>query len=194
MNVKDEREGRELLVEYGKKLLETGLVQGTWGNLSVRLDDQYMLATPSGLDYERLTPEDMVKVEIKTLKFEGDKKPTSEKALHAGIYASRPEIGAVIHTHSKYCCIFAASRMPIQVEDPELIGRLGEVLNIAEYGLPGTSKLTKNTIKALGSTPGCVMANHGMICCGTDMEDTFGICNDMERAAQEYVDSRWERY
>lgn len=194
MRVKDEREGRELLVEYGKRLLESGLVQGTWGNISVRLDDDYMLTTPSGLDYERVTPDDMVKVEIKTLKFEGETKPTSEKALHAGIYANRQEIGAVIHTHSKYCSIFAASRMPIQVEDKELVGRLGEVLKIAEYGLPGTSKLTKNTIKALGTSPGCIMSNHGMICCGTDIEDAFGVCGDMEKAAQEYVDSRWERY
>ena len=59
---------REQLVEYGIKLVESGLVQGTWGNISVRLDDKYMLTTPSGLDYTRLTAEDMVKVDIQTLK------------------------------------------------------------------------------------------------------------------------------
>ena len=100
---------RQMLVDYGNRLVACGLVQGTWGNISVRLDDRYMLATPSGLDYSRLTPEDMVKVDIETLKYEGDLKPTSEKGLHAAVYQRRPEIGAVIHTHAKYCCVFAAA-------------------------------------------------------------------------------------
>ena len=86
--------------------METGLVQGTWGNLSIRLDDKYMLVTPSGLDYTRLTPADMVKVNISTLAYEGSLKPTSEKGLHAEVYKQRPDAGAVIHTHSKYCCVF----------------------------------------------------------------------------------------
>lgn len=193
MILKDEREGRELLVEYGHKLLDCGLVQGTWGNISVRLDDKYMLTTPSGLDYDRVTPDDMVKVTIKTLKYEGELKPTSEKALHAGVYALRPEVGAVIHTHSKYCSIFAAARMPLEVEDAELACDIGNVLKVAEYGLPGTSKLTKNTIKALGSAAGCIMANHGMLCCGPDIAQTFDICGKIEQAAMEYVNSRWER-
>ncbi|TDP49416.1 class II aldolase/adducin family protein [Aminicella lysinilytica] len=193
MILKDEKQDRELLVEYGRKLLACGLVQGTWGNISVRLDDKYMLTTPSGLDYDRVTPGDMVKVEIKTLKYEGDIKPTSERELHGRVYSARPEIGAVIHTHSKYCSIFAAARMPLEVEDPELAADIGNVLKIADYGLPGTSKLAKNTAKALGSATGCIMANHGMLCCGPDIEKAFDICGKIEEAARMYVDSRWER-
>lgn len=105
----DEKYLREALVRCGKALVEKGLVQGTWGNISVRLDEKYMLTTPSGLDYMRLTPDDMVKVDIDTLKYEGDKKPTSEKGLHGAIYKNREDIGAVIHTHSKYCSVFAAA-------------------------------------------------------------------------------------
>ena len=127
---KDEGRFRELLVEYGKKLLADGLVQGTWGNLSVRLDDRYMLATPSGLDYERLTPEDMVPVDCSDLTYDGPRKPTSEKGLHAGIYLQHEDAGAVIHTHSKYCCIFAAANMPLPVEDPALAAELGEFIRI----------------------------------------------------------------
>jgi L-fuculose-phosphate aldolase len=193
MILKDEREGRELLVEYGHKLLECGLVQGTWGNISVRLDDKYMITTPSGLDYDRVTPDDMVVVDIKSLKYEGDIKPTSEKALHGGVYLLRPEVGAVIHTHSKYCCIFAAARMPLEVENVKLAAEIGNVLKVAEYGLPGSAKLTKNTLKALGSSTGCIMANHGMLCCGPDIVRTFDICGKIEQAAMEYIDSRWER-
>lgn len=97
-------------MDYGKQLVTSGLVQGTWGNLSVRLDDTYMLVTPSGLDYARLTPADMVKVNMRTLAYEGDLKPTSEKSLHAAIYHNRPDIGGIIHTHAKYCCVYAAAR------------------------------------------------------------------------------------
>lgn len=68
-----------------------------------------MITTPSGLDYTRLTPADMVKVNINTLEYMGAQKPTSEKGIHASVYRMRKEVGAVIHTHSKYCAIFAAA-------------------------------------------------------------------------------------
>ena len=143
MQQKDELECRKLVVEYGIKLLKAGLVQGTWGNISIKLDDKHMLCTPSGIDYERLTPEDIVKVNYHTMEFEDNIKPTSEKGLHAGIYKRRPEAGAVIHTHSKYCSIFAACHMPLQIENPESIERIGEIINIADYGFPGTNKITR---------------------------------------------------
>lgn len=193
MNRKDEMNLRELLVEYGNKLLEEGLVQGTWGNLSVRLDETYMLCTPSGLDYERLTPADMVLVECSTLEHIGPQKPTSEKGLHAGIYLLHPDAGAVIHTHSKYCCIFAAADMPLQVEDPQLAAEIGEILPIAKYGFAGTKALTKNTLKALGARPGCIMSHHGMICWGRDLPDAFDKCRKIEQAAKAYIDRRWEK-
>lgn len=190
MILKDEREGREFLVEYGHKLLDCGLVQGTWGNISVRLDDQFMICTPSGLDYDRVTPKDMVLVEIKTLDYLGDRKPTSEKGLHGAIYAARPEVGAVIHTHSKYCCIFAAAEMPLEVENPELAKDIGSGLKIAKYGLAGTKKLVKNTMDALGASAGCIMSHHGMISCGADIVDCFDKCCKIEEAARQYIDSR----
>ena len=112
-----EHEYRENLVVYGKKLLETGLVQGTYGNLSVRRDERSMLVTPSGLDYAGLQPKDMVKVNLETLVWEGSLRPTSEKGLHGEIYRVRRDVGAVIHTHSKYCAIFAAARKDVPIED-----------------------------------------------------------------------------
>lgn len=193
MKVKDEQALRQELVDYGKKLLESGLVQGTWGNLSVRLNDSEMLATPSGLDYERLTAEDMVKVNIETLEYEGKIKPTSERGLHGIIYRNRPDAGAVIHTHSKYCSIFAAARMPLPVEPEEKREKLGDFLKIAEYGIAGSKKLAENAWKAMGNRPGCIMTSHGMICCGEDLENAFGICREIEEAAKEYIERRWEK-
>lgn len=186
-----EQKLREALVAYGVKLVEEGLVQGTWGNISIRLDDKHMLVTPSGLDYLRLTPEDMVKVNVETLEYEGDLKPTSEKGLHAELYLRRPDIGAVIHTHSKYCCIFAAARQPLPVEDEGLQALFGKEIPLAKYGLPGTDKLKKHTVEAFGDGWGCIMTAHGMICGGTSIEDAFDKCGKMEGCGKDYIESRW---
>jgi L-fuculose-phosphate aldolase len=180
-----------MLVVYGQRLLASGLVQGTWGNLSVRLNDEKMLVTPSGLDYERLQPEDMVVVSIKNLKYDRfGNKPTSERGLHAGIYRRRPDAGAVIHTHSTYCSVFAAAKMPLEVENPALAEEVGSIIRVADYARPGTNALSRNTIRALGSGKGCIMAHHGMICCGVDLKQAFHTCSAIEEAARQYIESR----
>ena len=183
-----EREARELLVEYGKKLLSCGLVQGTWGNLSIRLDDNYMMVTPSGLDYERLTADDMVKVDINTFKYEGMLVPTSEKGIHAAVYQNREDVGAVIHTHSKYCSIFAAANADMPVNDADMREIFGTSVKCGEYAMHGSKKLAKNTVEALGSNMGCIMANHGMIACGADIEAAFKNCENLEKIGEEYIE------
>lgn len=186
-----EREIREKLTDYGKKVVESGLVQGTWGNLSIRLDDKFMIVTPSGLDYTRLTPEDMVKVNITSLEYEGSLKPTSEKGIHGGVYQRRNDVGAVIHTHSKYCAIFAAARKDVPVTDEETRRVFGNVVRLAGYGLPGTKKLWKHTLEALGKNYGCIMANHGMLCVGKDIKEAFENCRRLENHCRDYIEARY---
>ena len=190
----DEKETqlRQTLVDYGNRLVETGLVQGTWGNLSIRLDDQYMLVTPSGLDYTRLTAADMVKVHIATQAYEGELKPTSEKGLHAEIYKRRPDVGAVVHTQSRYCSIFAAANQDMPVEDGDAQEVFGTVVRLAKYAGAGTDKLARNSADALGDNFGCIMANHGMLTCGEDMETAFIHCQLMEQCAGQYIETRWK--
>ena len=167
----DEREIREKLKDCGIRLLRAGLVQGTWGNLSMRLDGQYMIVTPSGIDYRRLRPEDMVKVNIRSLQYEGELKATSEKGIHGGIYAARPEINAVIHTHSKYF--------------------FGSEVGLARYGLPGSEQLQKNTLDALGNNYGCILAAHGMVCAGKSLDEAFSLCRALEEYCRKYIESRY---
>lgn len=183
---------RQQLVLFGKKLVETGLVQGTWGNLSVRLDEKNMLCTPSGLDYTRLTPADMVKVEIERLHYTGDKKPTSEKGLHAAVYQRRADIGAVIHTHAKYSSIFAAARKAMPIEPEEGRAVFGSQVELAGYGLPGTKKLMRQTAEAIGENFGCLMSAHGMVCCGADLATAFANCALLEACGSVYVENRWK--
>lgn len=178
---------RAQLVDYGKQLVACGLVQGTWGNLSARLDDTYMLATPSGLDYTRLTPADMVKVNIRTLEYEGSLKPTSEKGLHAAIYQNRPDIGGIIHTHSKYCSVYAAARCDLPVPE-SLPSPFHDPVKLAGYALPGTKALMKNTAAAVGDNYGAIMSNHGMIVCGQDLAAAFQNGKQLEDIAEASLD------
>lgn len=162
---------REALVSFGNILVEKGLVSGTWGNLSVRLDDDYMLVTPSGITYDRLTPGDMVKVRIDDLTYEVDLKPTSEKILHAEIYRRRPDVKAIIHTHQTGASIFAACEKD-----------LGEI-KTAAYALPGTDDLAKFTADALGESSACIMAHHGICAVGRNLDEALETCIEIETRA-----------
>jgi len=178
-----EQEMREQVIAYGKRLVESGLVQGTWGNISVRLDLDHMLVTPSGLDYQGLVPEDIVKVNIRTLKYESTRKPTTEKKLHQAILLARPECGAVIHTHSVNCSIYAAAGAEIPITGIELIKRFGGNVRCAAHALPGMSKLNQVALKALEGRNACLLQNHGVICCGSSLADTYELCELLEQAA-----------
>src|SRR5690554_1565135 len=100
-----EKEIRQIIVAAGKELVEKKLVQGTWGNISVRLDKDTMLVTPSAVDYGRMKEQDLVLMNIHTMEYKGDRKPSSEKDIHAAILRERPNINAVIHSHPSYCCV-----------------------------------------------------------------------------------------
>lgn len=182
-----ERELREQIVLYGVRLADEGLVQGTWGNIAVRLDEAYMLCTPSGLDYHFLTPDDIVKVELATLNYGGRRKPTSEKRLHRDLFYARPDVGASIHTHAKKCGVFAAARKTICCISGEMRELIGEEMRCAGHALPSTKKLSKVALKALGSRNGCLLMNHGVLCCGADLERAYLACKAAEQAAGEQL-------
>ncbi len=178
-----EREIRAEIVSYGRRLQDEGLLQGTWGNLAVRYDEQYMLCTPSGLDYRLLTPNDIVKVELNTLEYGEQRKPTSEKRLHRDVFAARADVGAVIHTHAKRCGVFAAARQSICCIDSEMKQRVGDEMRCAGHALPSTKKLSRVALNALGNRNGCLLMNHGVICCGADLEAAYLACKAAEDAA-----------
>ncbi len=177
----NEQQLRQEVVEYGIRLLSEDLVQGTWGNISVRLDDDHMLVTPSGRDYDTLKPEDIVCVTLSTLIYTGALKPTSEKTLHQRVYLARPDVNAIVHTHSDDCSVLAAARVALPYD--------GGVARMAKYALPGTDKLAKNTLLALGKSNACLMANHGAVCCGADLLEAYNRAAALEKAAGEYIKS-----
>jgi len=185
----NEKEIRQAVKDAGVRLINSGLVQGTWGNISIRLDDKHMVVTPSGLDYMRLTPEDMVVVDIDTLEYASPIKPTSEKKIHAAIYKSRKDVHAVIHSHPVHCSSVAAARKELPAMTQEMLEHVGGAARAGKYGLPGTKKLTRATVKALGERNACIMANHGVLACAGSIEEAFEVCRIMEECSRIYIES-----
>lgn len=107
-------EAKKLVVEAGKKLIETGLIARTWGNVSARISDTQFAITPSGRAYEDLTPEEIVIVNIEDCEYDGEIKPSSEKGVHAAAYRHHPEVDFVIHTHQRAATIVSITGMQIR--------------------------------------------------------------------------------
>lgn len=181
-----EKKIAQQIKDSGIKLLNDNLVQGTWGNIAVKLDNQFMLATPSGLDYVMLQPEQMAKVDMKTLEWSGTNKATSEKGIHAVLLSKNDGINATIHTHPFYGSILAAMGKSLPVPE-KYQDVLGKEIPCAEAALPGTGKLVKNTAAAIGDAPACFMSHHGVIVRGKDLENAFKICRALEDACRDYL-------
>ncbi len=187
--------GREMelrckIVDAGIRLLNSNLVQGTWGNISIRLDDQHMLITPSGLDYLSLKPADIVKVNINTMEYEGKLKPSGEKDIHAMLLKSRKDINVIMHSHPNECSAFAVSRKELPVDNADMEKYVKGSARVSKYALPSTMGLAKATVEAMQGRNACFMANHGMLAVGVDVEDTFECCRIMEHSAGEYIDNK----
>ena len=145
-----------------------------------------MLATPSGIDYVMLKPEQMAKVNMETLEWTGTNKATSEKGIHAILLKGDKNINATIHTHPFYGCILAAmgKAMPVPEKYQDV---LGKEIPCAKAALPGTSGLVKNVAAAIGDAPACFMGHHGVMVRGKDLEDAFAICRALEDACRDYL-------
>ncbi len=170
----------------GVKLLEDNLVQGTWGNIAVRVDDNKMLATPSALDYIMLKPEQMALVDMTTLEWTGSNKATSEKGIHAILMLADKNICATVHTHPYYGSIIAATGKALPVPE-KYRSILGDSIPCAKHGLPGTKTLVKNVAAAIGNSPACLLANHGVIVRAKDLDEAFVICRALEDACKDYL-------
>lgn len=189
----DIQEKKELVCSSGLRLISEGLIARTWGNISVRVDDDSFVITPSGLAYETLGPGEVIQVRIEDLGYEGDIKPSSEKGIHAGAYRMDPETNAVIHTHQIYASIAAAARCNVLVEDKAWQAILGTQVLCAGYGLPGTKKLSKATARALKGHSCALMANHGAVCVGKTMDEAFEVARVLEAASRAFIEKAYCR-
>jgi L-fuculose-phosphate aldolase len=177
------------VINAGRCLVEQGLVSRTWGNVSCRIDERRMVITPSGIDYGRLTPSEIVVTDIETLEYEGGVKPSSEKGIHALAYRTYPEVNFVIHTHQNFATMLSVARwdsVPVSDDDK---ARLGGVVALAGYGLPGTKRLVRQVEAVFDRSKGktVLMARHGALLCGKNRDEAFTRAIALEELCGTYT-------
>ncbi|NLL62829.1 MAG: class II aldolase/adducin family protein [Ruminococcaceae bacterium] len=180
---------KELVVKAGKRLVETGLIARTWGNVSARISDTQFVITPSGRAYETLTPEEIVVVNIEDCSYDGEIKPSSEKGIHAAAYKIHPDIDFVIHSHQ----IHASALSPLG-RNFTTSGKhekiLGPVIPCAAYAMPSTNTLRDNVAHEMLQHPDAkafILRHHGAVCIGTDYDDAFKVAETLEDFCKKQV-------
>lgn len=175
---------RAAVVRVCSELLASGLVRGTSGNVSVRDPASGAIAiTPTGLPYPGMTAGDVAVLGPDGNQLDGDLQPTSEVALHLGIYQARPDVGAVVHTHSMFATTFAVlgeSVPPVHY----LIARAGESVPVAPYARYGTAELAQSCVRTLGAGSAVLLANHGVVAVGADLSAALAVAEAVEFTAE----------
>jgi len=181
---------REAIVTFGRKLITSQLTTGSGGNLSVMNREANLIAIkPSGVDYFEMQPEDVVVMTPEGRIVEGDKKPSSEVNFHLGLLQSRPEINAVVHTHSVYATTIACLNWELPAVH-YLVGYSGNKVPLAPYATFGTQALADHIVAAIGHYNACLMANHGLVTVGPNLATAFAAAEEIELVARIYYQAR----
>lgn len=179
-----EGELREAIVRFAQKMITTGLVRGTSGNLSAREPGANMcLVTPSGVDYETMSPEDVVLVELSGRPVARAPKPSVDTPIHVAIYRARPDVGACIHTHSLYAAAFSTLGRQIPPLITESAGYLGGAVRVLEYVPPARPDTGDLVAAGLGGDRAVLLPNHGVIAVGENLKKCFGAAMAVEESA-----------
>ncbi|MEU2425775.1 class II aldolase/adducin family protein [Streptomyces sp. NPDC007851] len=165
------------LVGTARRTVADGLVVGTSGNVSVRVGDT-VLVTPSGVPYDRLTPEDVTGVDLDGRQVLGTFAPTSELPMHLAIYRSTGA-GAVVHTHAVHATA-VSTLVPELPAIHYMSGALGGAVRVAPYATYGTEELAGNMLRALAGRSGCLLRNHGAITYGSTLSEAYDRTAQLE--------------
>lgn len=179
------QETRKAVVQTGLNMLTANLTVGTWGNISARVPGENWIAiTPTGMRYDTLEAEDIVVMDLEGEVIAGLRKPSIEVPMHLAIYGAREDINAIVHTHSPYATAMAAARREIPGAIEDLVQVVGGSVRVNEYALPGTEQLAVNAVKGLEGRNAVLLANHGMLGAGKDLDEALKICQVVEKSAQ----------
>jgi L-fuculose-phosphate aldolase len=164
-----EEQIRADIVEAGRRLYARSFIASNDGNISARLDDKRLIATPKSVSKGFMTPDMMVIVDYEGNKIAGDRDPSTELPMHLEIYRNRPDVNAVVHAHPPVATGFAVAGIPLtRAVLAEVITTLGSI-PIAEYGTPSTRELPDAVRKYIKAHDGMLLANHGAVTCGKDV-------------------------
>jgi L-fuculose-phosphate aldolase len=186
----DELALRQAIVDQCRRMNAIGLNQGTSGNISARFGER-LLITPSAVPYDEMTPEMIASMPIAdgSGTWEGPLKPSSEWRFHLDIARARPDVGAVVHTHAIFCTTLAIARRPIPAVHYMIAAFGGTDIRCADYATFGTEALSKAVMNAMEGRNACLMANHGMIAAGADLERAMWLAVELETLARQYFNT-----
>lgn len=178
-----EEELRRDLVRFSRWISRLGYAPGTSGNLSVRLDRERLLATPTGMSKALIRAADIVIVDMQGRLISGTKKVTSEIAMHLAIYKDRQDVEAVVHSHPPIATAFACSGRALEeVLCQEAIMTIGTV-PLAQYATTGTDEVASSLNPYLPKHDAILLANHGAVSCGKTLLDAFMKMETVEHLA-----------
>ena len=174
---------RSAVVEAAREMLRLGLVSGSSGNASAR-DGDGVLITPAGLSYEQMTEDDLVAIGMDGEPAEGQREPSSERRVHVAIYAARPDVGAVVHTHSVHATAWSFTGEPLDTGTEELEAAAGGEVLTAAFAPTGTDEIAASVVEALGDRRAVLLARHGVVAVGETPAAALDTCVAVERQAQ----------
>jgi L-fuculose-phosphate aldolase len=188
MAAQDRQRLREAVVAACRAMNASGINQGMSGNVSVR-HGRGCLITPSAVPYETMEPDQVVALSLGG-RWRGDRRPSSEWRMHVDIYRERPEAGAVIHAHPTFCTALACLHEPIPPFHYMVAVAGGDDVRCARYATFGTRELSRHMLEALSGRSACLLANHGLICFGDDLDHALWRAVEVEALARQYWHAR----
>jgi L-fuculose-phosphate aldolase len=183
---------RRDVITYAHRMRAEHLVSATAGNVSTRVDGEpdVIAMTPTSLAYDALVPDDICIVTTAGERLDARREPTSELPLHTLVYARRPEVGAIIHTHSPAAMTMAVLGWHLPPILTGLVEAVGGDVRAAPYSRPGTAEMADYTADALVDRGACFMRHHGLLAVGADLAHAFLAASVTESAARVYLDAR----
>jgi len=177
-------EVRASVLAAAKSMYAKGIVEGTAGNVSGRVDDGTVILTPSSLSYEAMQLDDLVQITLAGEVVAGHRSPTSEKAVHLAVLAEHPEVAAVVHCHAKYASMYAVAHVDIPSAIDEFVIYVGGDVPVCDYFGSGSKGLGPEVASKLGNRSACLMANHGLVAIGKSVDDALHTALVTEHNAQ----------
>lgn len=175
---------RQHLVEVGKLVFDKGWVAGNDGNFSIRLDENRILCTPTGVSKGMMKPEDMVICDLEGNKIEGVLACTTELCMHLAIYRLRSDVRSVLHAHPPVATGFAAAGRALNMAVlPEVVVNFG-CIPLASYGLQGTPELTESILPFIPRYNAILLENHGAVAYGDDLQKAYFRMETVEHSAR----------
>ncbi len=184
MNVE---EARHAVHAACARMVADGLVIGSAGNVSVRLDAERFVVSAAGVVYSQLEPADHPIVDVADGSWEGRHRPTSELALHLGILRAIPDVGAVVHTHSRYAAAFSVARLDLPFICNESIATRSEQVLVTDYAPPGSADLGGQALRTFERQPGSravLLANHGVVAIAPTLGEAEVVARSVEWTAE----------